>query len=83
PDIVWTGSQLVVAWTDTSSGSQVRYRRFTDSLVALDIADQTLSTITASEDSNVALSARDDGGWAAAWISASGGNAVVAVSAGT
>jgi hypothetical protein len=78
PDMVWAGSALVVAWTDTAIGSQVHYRRFDGSLRALDMSDVRLSDPTANA-TNVALGARaSDGAWAAAWLSASGGNVQLA-----
>jgi cysteine-rich repeat protein len=73
-DAVWTGSELVVAWSD---GFDLAYRRFDDQLEPLD-AQQPLTTDgVGSFESNVAL-APFGSGFAAAWrVSGSGPESVV------
>jgi hypothetical protein len=67
PDIVWTGSQLVVAWVDNSNAAtapDVRLRTF-DANLNPTSAEQALATSPDSE-ADVVLSAFS-GSWAAAW----------------
>src|SRR5262249_34094199 len=67
PDILWTGSELVVAWVDASNAAtapDVHFRRFTASLAPLS-GDLPLATSFEAE-ADVAL-ATFAGGWAAAW----------------
>jgi cysteine-rich repeat protein len=61
PDILWTGTEVVVAWTD---GFDLKSRRFDRNLTPLE-TEQRLAATPAFE-SNVAL-APSAGGWAAAW----------------
>ena len=75
PDVLWTGSELVVAWSDVFS---VRARRFDASLGALD-GERTLSSASALA-GNVAL-ARFGKGWAAAFRANDRGLESVTVSA--
>ncbi len=73
PDILWTGSEVVVAWEDTSNsstGPDIRYRTFSSTLSPTS-TEQTL-TATSAFEQDVAL-AVFGAGWAAAWRSASGG----------
>ncbi len=81
-DIVWTGTQLVVAWADNSStttGPDLRYRTF-DANLNPTSAEQTLAATVAVE-ANVALTAFA-GGWAAAWREASNGLETIRARAG-
>jgi hypothetical protein len=67
PDIVWTGSQLVVAWVDDSNAQtapDVRFRTF-DANINPTSDEQTLAATPDSE-ADVALAAFA-GSWAAAW----------------
>jgi cysteine-rich repeat protein len=67
-DAVWTGSELVVAWTETSgslSSPDVRFRRFDANLVPRTATDEDLGA-SADREGDVALAAIP-GGWAAAW----------------
>jgi hypothetical protein len=66
-DIVWTGSQIVVAWADTSNaatGPDLRFRTF-DGSFAPTSGEQTLAG-TADVEGDVTL-ATFEGSWAAAW----------------
>ncbi|MCC6903009.1 MAG: hypothetical protein IT377_28830 [Polyangiaceae bacterium] len=80
PDIVWTSTELVVAWVDDSklpaSGADVRMRRFNASLAPTS-SEEILANGPAQE-SGVAL-APLAGSWAAAWRSASSGTETIAV----
>ena len=76
PDLIWTGSELVVAWSDLLT---VRYRRFDQSLGPLDV-EHTLSGATELA-GNVSL-VQFGNGWAAAWRAGDGGLETVAVRAG-
>lgn len=67
PDVVWTGTELVVAWGDDSSfatAPDVRFRTFASDGTPTS-PEQTLASTSASE-SHVAL-ARTTAGWASAW----------------
>jgi hypothetical protein len=67
PDILWTGSQLVVAWVDDSdpaTAPDLRFRTFDGSLNPTS-AQETLAA-TADSEADVAL-APFAGSWAAAW----------------
>jgi hypothetical protein len=67
PDILWTGSQLVVAWVDDSdpaTAPDLRFRTFDGSLNPTS-AQETLAA-TADSEADVAL-APFGGSWAAAW----------------
>jgi hypothetical protein len=82
-DMIWTGSELVVAWVDTSNGStgpDLRIRRFNSSLTPI-AAEETLANTAASE-ADVALTTFGTG-WAAAWRSAFAGMETVYVRVGT
>jgi cysteine-rich repeat protein len=68
PDVLWTGTELVVAWADDSDGTtgpDIRYRRFDAALNPIDPVDQTLAATSAVE-GRVSL-APFSSGWAAAW----------------
>jgi hypothetical protein len=82
PDVVWTGSQLVVAWVDASdatNGPDLRYRTF-DSNLNPTSAEQTLAAGAGAE-ADVALTAFA-GAWAAAWRVDAAGLETVGASAG-
>jgi hypothetical protein len=67
PDVLWTGSEVVVAWADTSSastGPDLRYRTF-DAFLNPTSTEQTLAA-TADVEGDVTLAAFE-GSWAAAW----------------
>lgn len=67
PDILWTGSQIVVAWVDDSDAAtapDLRFRTFDSSLNPTS-SQQTLAATPDSE-ADVAL-ATFAGSWAAAW----------------
>jgi cysteine-rich repeat protein len=67
-DMVWTGSELVVAWADDVDavrGPDLRYRRFDANLQPLS-GEETLAATTAIE-GGVVLTRFTKGGWAAAW----------------
>jgi phenolic acid decarboxylase len=67
-DVVWTGTDLVVAWTDTStvgSSPDLRMRRFDAQLNPRTAGDEDLA-VTADVEGDVALAAFG-GTWAAAW----------------
>lgn len=73
PDMIWTGSQLVVAWEDYANpetGPDIRYRLFDANLNALS-GDQTLAEGGRPEGA-VSL-APFAGGWAAAYREEAGG----------
>lgn len=81
-DAVWTGTELVVAWGDTSNaqtGPDLRYRTF-DATLSPTSGEQTLAASSAVEES-VSL-ASFAGSWAAAWREGSGGLETVRVRAG-
>jgi hypothetical protein len=66
-DMLWTGTELVVAWQDTDNaltGPDLKYRVFDDNLVPL-THELTLAD-SAGPDGNVAL-AKLNGGFAASW----------------
>jgi cysteine-rich repeat protein len=74
PDIVFTGSEIVVAWTDTSnalSGRDIRARRFSATLDAIS-QEETIAASAAAE-SDVVLAAIG-GSWAAAWRTSEAGS---------
>ncbi len=83
-DVVWTGSQLIVAWADDSSattGPDIRYRAFSTSLTPATFVEQTLSADPGT-DGAVCLTAFN-GSWAAAWRHVdSGGMETIHASAG-
>jgi hypothetical protein len=62
PDLIWTGSELVVAWTDLFA---VKTRRFSSSLTPLTEGEQTLSPD--GEMSGAISLCRFGSDWAAAW----------------
>jgi hypothetical protein len=67
PDIVWTGSQVVVAWVDDSNAEtapDLRFRTFDQNLNPTS-GEQTLAA-TADSEADVALTGFQDA-WAAAW----------------
>jgi hypothetical protein len=81
-DIVFDGSELVVAWADSSdasSGPDLRYRLFSSDLTPL-TGDLTLANTSAAED-DVVL-AGQGGQWAAAWRSGSNGVETIEVQSG-
>jgi len=86
PDILWTGSELIVAWSDDSNlstGPDIRYRIYDASLTpkpTLDgpaSAEGTLSAAPEPEQ-DVVLS-RFGTSWAAAWRSFSAGSETIRV----
>jgi hypothetical protein len=83
PDILWTGSNLVVAWedyADASNGPDLRYRVFDAQLNPL--ADDASLAETSLPEAAVALSTFN-GGWAAAYREgASDGREQIVVKAG-
>ncbi len=78
PDAIWTGTDLVVAWTDTSNvatSPDIRMRRFDGQLNPRESGDEALA-VTGDLEGDVALAAFG-GTWAAAWrASASDGEYV-------
>lgn len=75
PDVVWTGTELVVAWTDDASfatAPDVRFRTFDANLDATATTDQALAK-TAAGEGEVSL-AGGAGTWHAAWRCTSGGS---------
>jgi len=76
PDLLWTGSELVVAWSDLFS---VRYRSFNAALAPVS-GEQVLSSDSQLA-GNVAL-ATFNGSWAAAWRANDEGLESVRVRAG-
>ena len=82
PDILWTGSELVVAWVDDSdatTGPDLRFRTFDASLNPTS-GEQTLAA-TADAEADVAL-AGFAGTWAAAWRDDTAGLETIQVQAG-
>jgi hypothetical protein len=73
PDILWTGNELIAAWSDLFS---VKYRRFTEALAPAS-GESTLSGGTQFA-GNVALTAFA-GSWAGAWRAGDQGLETVAV----
>lgn len=76
PDVLWTGTELVVAWVDDSdavNGPDLRYRVFDASLSPQSQSDQTLAG-NASAEAHVALG-MFGATWAAAWRATSGSGA--------
>jgi len=72
-DLLWTGTELVAAWVDTSSfatGADLKVRRFSSGLAPI-AAEEVLANTPASE-SDIAL-ALFGTSYAAAWRSAAGG----------
>lgn len=68
PDVLWTGTELVVAWVDDSDavkGPDLRYRAFDAALNPKSTSDQTLAD-SANAEANVALGMFGST-WAAAW----------------
>ncbi len=83
PDILWTGSTLIAAWTDTSNattGPDVRYRTF-DSTLHPTSDEQTLAA-TADVEGDVTL-APFEGSWAAAWRDDANGFETIRVTTGS
>lgn len=81
-DALWTGTELVLAWADTSNaqtGPDLRYRTF-DAALSPTSGEQTLAGSSAVEE-GVSL-ASFAGSWAAAWREGSGGLETVRVRAG-
>lgn len=72
PDVVWTGTELVVAWEDQSkflmTKSDLRLRRFDGA--GKPIAQEQLLAGTADQELRLCLAKRQGGGWAAAWRTA-------------
>ncbi len=82
PDVLWTGSEVVVAWvddSDTATEPDIRFRTF-DAALNPTSGEQTLAG-TADSEADVAL-APFGGSWAAAWRDDSNGLEVVQVVAG-
>jgi hypothetical protein len=82
PDIVWTGTELVVAWVDDSNAAtapDLRVRTFDANLVPTS-GEQTLAA-TADSEADVAL-APFGGSWAAAWRDDAAGLETIAVTSG-
>ncbi|MBI2389826.1 MAG: hypothetical protein HYV09_09560 [Deltaproteobacteria bacterium] len=80
-DLLWTGTELVAAWVDTSSfatGADVKLRRFTSSLAP--IAGEEIVANTSAVEADVAL-APFGTGYAVAWRSAKDGAEQVLVRA--
>ena len=68
PDVLWTGTELVVAWVDDSDavkGPDLRYRAFDAAINPKSTSDQTLAD-SANAEANVALGMFGST-WAAAW----------------
>jgi hypothetical protein len=90
PDILWTGSELVVAWADDSnlsSGPDIRYRVYDASLTpkpTLDGPASSEGTLSAGPEpeQDVVLS-RFGTSWAAAWRSFAAGTETIRVRSGT
>jgi hypothetical protein len=83
PDVVWTGTQLVVAWVDDSNAQtapDVRVRTFDENLRPTS-GEQTLAATSDSE-ADVALAAFA-GSWAAAWRDDANGVETIRVHAGS
>jgi hypothetical protein len=83
PDMIWTGSELVVAWADDSNlatGPDLKYRTF-DAFLNPTSNEQTLSSATDPE-GDVVLT-QFAAGWAAAYRSFAGGLETIHVRAGT
>jgi cysteine-rich repeat protein len=83
PDIIFDGSELVVAWVDShdpTTSPDIRYRLFAPDLTPL-TGDQTLAATDAVED-NVVLAGRN-GHWAAAWRAGSQGMETIEVQSGS
>lgn len=80
PDVVFDGTNIIVAWVDDSdevAGPDLHYRTFSPDLVALSDSDQTLAATAAVED-HVALAAYP-GRWAAAWRSGLSGSETIEI----
>ncbi len=83
PDVVFDGTQVIAAWVDDSdpfNGPDVRYRTFSPDLEPTS-DDLTLAATGAMED-RVVL-ATQNGVWAAAWRSGSGGFETIEVQSGS
>lgn len=84
PDILWTGTQLIVAWVDESNiatAPDIRFQTFDATGNPLATGDQTLAA-TADVEADVAL-APFAGSWAAAWRDDVNGLETVQVQAGS
>lgn len=84
PDIVYVGSELVVAWIDDSNvatAPDIRFRTFDRNLTPATVGDQTLAATTGAE-TDVALAAVG-AGWAAAWRDIHGDVETIRVLAGS
>ncbi len=81
PDIIWTGSEFVVAWQDDSAltGPDLRYRRFDDSLSP--VSSETTLAATSESEGRVALAPFADS-FAAAWRSGDAGSERIRARAG-
>lgn len=82
PDILWTGSELVVAWVDASSvarGLDLKYRRFSAALVPLAGEEELATTLDAESD--VAL-ASFGSSWIAVWRAARGSQETIQARSG-
>jgi hypothetical protein len=77
PDLLWIGSELLVAWTDLVTA---KVRRFTSGLSP--IADEQSLSSAGTIASNVALTLLDDG-FAVAWRSGEGGFESIVVRIGS
>jgi hypothetical protein len=68
PDILWTGTEVVVAWTDDAdlaTGPDVKYRRFDEDLNPIDATDQVLGGTIGNEGKVSLIKYKTE--WAAAW----------------
>jgi cysteine-rich repeat protein len=84
PDIVWTGSEIVVAWQDASTASgtnffDIRARRFSVAGTPLGTEDVAVTSVRES----LPALAGFGSGWAAAWRTASGVNEAIGARAGS
>jgi hypothetical protein len=82
PDVLWTGSEVVVAWTDSSNastGPDVVLRTFDNGLNATS-GEQSLAA-TSDAEGDVTL-AKYNGSWAAAWRDDANGLEQIRVHAG-
>ncbi len=82
PDVVFDGTELVVAWVDDSdpvNGPDIRYRTFKPDLTPL--SDEQTLTATAAVEDHVSLAAAN-GAWAAAWRSGNAGSETLEIQSG-
>lgn len=82
PDVVFDGSQVVVAWVDNSdplNGPDLRYRTFSPSLKPT--SDELTLAATGAVEDHVVLAAQGNS-WAAAWRSGSDGLETIEIKSG-